>query len=167
MTFRRFAGNLLIFFGVLNFIDFMSPRPIPTVGVSAIIGGIFFVLVGLYFRSNPQGGSKLPWSSLGRLLESQKKTSQDREAGGTGRGEAKGTPGDPLLSVRVLRLASEKKGRLTLAQTAIALNVSLDQVEGALDECSKKGSAYMEVNPQTGFTTYCFPEFLEAQRKDD
>jgi len=167
MTFRRFFGNLLIFFGVLNLIDFMSPRPIPTVGFSAIIGGIFFIFVGLYLRSNTQGGSKFPWTSLGRLLGNQGKTSQDRQAGGTADGGAAGKPEDPLLSVRVLRLASEKKGRLTIAQTAIALNVPLDQVEGALDGCAKKGSAYMEVNPQTGVTTYCFPEFLETPSQDE
>ena len=165
MTVRRFFGNFLIFFGVLNILDFMSPRPIPTVGVSAIVGGIFFVLAGLYFRSNPQGGSKFPWLSLGRLLGCQGKASSNTET--RGNGEVKLKPGDPLLSVRVLRLASEKKGRLTVAQTAIALNVPLDQVEGALDECVKRGSASMEVNPQTGLTTYCFPEFLDTQKKDE
>jgi hypothetical protein len=78
-------------------------------------------------------------------------------------GEGEKTLRDPLLAVRALRLASEHKGLLTLALTAIELNAPIDQAELALDECVRRGSAFIDVDQRTGIASYRFPEFAEAQ----
>ena len=70
-----------------------------------------------------------------------------------------------LEYVRVLRLASERGGTLTVAQTAMDLDVSLDAAEAALDECSRKGGAYIDTDPKTGIPSYRFPEFQAADAR--
>ena len=77
-----------------------------------------------------------------------------------GRAEPKG---DPLLAVRALRLASENGGRLSVAQTAMELNVPLAAAEAALDECAARGSAYIDVDPSNGIASYRFPEFQSSK----
>jgi len=71
---------------------------------------------------------------------------------------------DPLLSVKALRLAAESKGKLTVSQTAMQLNISLDDAQAALDECTLKGTAYISIDEQTGIASYCFPEFLPGEQ---
>ena len=67
---------------------------------------------------------------------------------------------DPLLPVRVLKLAESRGGLLTVSSVAMALNVGLDECQVALDELVRKGAALVDVNLSTGVASYSFPEFL-------
>jgi hypothetical protein len=67
---------------------------------------------------------------------------------------------DPLLPVRVLKLAESHAGILTVSVVAMALNVGLDECQVALDELVRKGAANVDVDFSNGVATYRFPEFL-------
>jgi hypothetical protein len=67
---------------------------------------------------------------------------------------------DPLLPVRVLKLAEARGGSLTVSVVAMALNVGLDECQLALDELVRKGAASVDVDMSTGVSNYLFPEFL-------
>jgi hypothetical protein len=152
MNKRAIAGTGCIVIGVLSILNFWAPVPVPTVGASAFISGGLFILLGLFLRMPRDGSGRIEWGRLAGLLR----------ASGGGK-EAKASPpriADPLLTVKVLRLASESQGRLSVSQVAIRLNVPLDAAQAALDECALKGVAYIDVNDDTGISSYCFPEFL-------
>ncbi len=67
---------------------------------------------------------------------------------------------DPLLPVRVLKLAEARSGVVTVSSVAMALNVGLDECQLALDELVRKGAAGVDVDMSTGIASYSFPEFL-------
>jgi hypothetical protein len=67
---------------------------------------------------------------------------------------------DPLLPVRVLKLAEARAGVLTVSAVAMALNVGLDECQSALDELVRKGAANVDVDISNGVASYVFPEFL-------
>jgi hypothetical protein len=67
---------------------------------------------------------------------------------------------DPLLPVRVLKLAESRSGLVTVSSVAMALNVGLDECQLALDELVRKGAANVDVDFSTGVASYSFPEFL-------
>ena len=67
---------------------------------------------------------------------------------------------DPLLPVRVLKLAESRSGIVTISSVAMALNVGLDECQLALDELVRKGAANVDVDMSTGVASYSFPEFL-------
>jgi hypothetical protein len=159
MSIRSFFGTICIIFGILNILDFWSPH-IPTMGPTAFIVGFFFIGLGAYLRSARNEGGKIDWGRLRSVLSSRFQSGSGRN-GKMAEGEK--TLRDPLLAVRALRLASERKGLLTLAQTAIELNAPIDQAELALDECVRKGSAFIEVDQATGIASYRFPEFAATQ----
>jgi hypothetical protein len=67
---------------------------------------------------------------------------------------------DPLLPVRVLKLAESRGGVVSVSAVAMALNVGLDECQLALDELVRKGAANVDVDFATGIANYSFPEFL-------
>jgi hypothetical protein len=67
---------------------------------------------------------------------------------------------DPLLPVRVLKLAESRGGIITVSAVAMALDVGLDECQLALDELVRKGAASVDVDFGTGVANYSFPEFL-------
>ena len=67
---------------------------------------------------------------------------------------------DPLLPVRVLKLAEARSGVITVSTVAMALNVGLDECQLALDELVRKGAANVDVDLTNGVASYSFPEFL-------
>ena len=158
MKIQKLLGSAFIIFGVLNLINFGAPRPIPTVGVSAFIIGLLFVGLGLYLRSDQTKNRHFHLDDIGLLIRSRLQGSpvspdnRDLDA-------QKPQNRDPLLAVRVLRCAVLHHGRLTVAQTAMELNVPIDEAEAALDECTARGSAYIDADRQTGIAAYRFPEF--------
>jgi len=152
MNIRRLAGAGLIGLGVANILNFWAPVPVPTVGPSAFIIGGLLVLGGFYLR--------LPQGSSGRIV-------WDRLFGAARLGAARPKPVDPMLAVRVLKLASESGGSLTVSQAAIKLNVALDDAQAALDECAVKGTAYIQVDEATGIPAYKFPEFYKGDRTEE
>ncbi len=72
---------------------------------------------------------------------------------------------DPLLPVRVLKLAESRAGIVTVSSVAMALNVGLDECQLALDELVRKGAANADVDLSTGVASYSFPEFLPQRSK--
>ncbi len=66
---------------------------------------------------------------------------------------------DPLLPVRILRLAKEQAGVLTVAQVAMRLEVPLDQAQAGLEECVRAGNALPDYDLSRGHALYRFPEF--------
>ncbi len=150
MNVRRFFANILIALGALNILNFWSPRPVPTVGPSAFIVGGLLLCAGFLLRANRDEMGRIQWGRLKTLLDTKSEA----------KSKSGGAPlKDPMLAVRTLRLASERGGRLTVAQAAMELNVPIDSAESALDECATKGGAFIEVDNDTGIATYRFPEF--------
>jgi hypothetical protein len=68
---------------------------------------------------------------------------------------------DPLLPVRILRLAREQGGVLTVAQVAMELTVPLDHAEAGLNECVRAGNAIPDYDIPRAHALYRFPEFAE------
>ncbi len=152
MNKRNFAGIGFIALGVLSILNFWAPVPVPTVGPSAFISGGLMILLGLFLRAPRDGSGRIEWGRFVGLL---------RSSGGAPKAKAAlERPVDPLLTVKVLRLAAQSKGRLTVSHTAMSLDVPLDAAQAALDECALKGVAYIDVNGETGISSYCYPEFL-------
>ena len=73
---------------------------------------------------------------------------------------------DPLLPVRVLKLAESREGLLTVSAVAMALNVGLDECQVALDELVRKGAATVDIDLATGVASYRFPEFLPRSAEE-
>ena len=69
---------------------------------------------------------------------------------------------DPLLPVRILKLARERRGTLTVAEVAMALNVPLDHAEAGLSECVRAGNAIPDYDMARFLAVYRFPEFIES-----
>lgn len=148
MNVRNILGNVSIAFGVLNLLNFYSPKPLPTVGISAFLFGALFIAIGVFVKRKRTAEEGLRVDDAASFLKKLRKSSKNAEQNT-----------DPLTAVRVLRLASEKKGRLTIAQTAMELNIPLESAEKALDECASRGGAYIDIDPSTGIASYRFPEF--------
>ncbi|MCX7656338.1 MAG: hypothetical protein N2Z76_07415 [Treponemataceae bacterium] len=152
MKISRFFGTFFITLGVLNIANFWAPRPIPTVGPSAFLLGFLLIGVGLFLRAERDSTGHIRWGSLKALFRKEKRK-EDIEA----------SPMDPLLPVKALKVASQRGGRISIAQLAMELNVSLEIAEKALDTCVRKGSAFIEIDQTTGITVYCFPEFMKRE----
>jgi hypothetical protein len=71
---------------------------------------------------------------------------------------------DRLLPVRILKLAREQRGVLSVAQVAMELNVPLDQAQAGLDECVRAGNAFPDYDLARGHALYRFPEFVGPDR---
>jgi hypothetical protein len=71
---------------------------------------------------------------------------------------------DRLLPVRILKLAREHSGVLSVAQVAMELNVPLDQAQAGLDECVRSGNAFPDYDITHGHALYRFPEFAGPDR---
>jgi len=150
MDLRRMTGNALIAIGALNLLNFYAPRPIPTFGPSAFIFGALFIGAGIALKRK-RSDNLFGNGGNGFFGRSRQNTNGRRMIS------------DPLLAVRVLRLASESRGMLTVAQTAMELNVPLDEAEAALVECAAKGGATIEVDARSGVVSYRFAEFLPEE----
>ena len=72
---------------------------------------------------------------------------------------------DRLLPVRILKLAREQHGVLTVALVAMELNVPLDQAQAGLDECVRAGNALPDYDIARGHALYRFPEFAGPDRR--
>lgn len=65
---------------------------------------------------------------------------------------------DPELQVRLLDLATQKKGRLTVTSTAQGLGLTLDEAEKALQAMARSHYVDVELDPDMGVVTYVFRE---------
>lgn len=78
--------------------------------------------------------------------------------------EAHGPVVDIALEARVLALAAESAGRLTVAEVAIGCAVSLADAERALDALTQRGHADLEVTA-AGDAVYVVRGLLSAEEK--
>jgi hypothetical protein len=81
----------------------------------------------------------------------------------TGRRGAVVTGIDPLLAVRILKLARDRNGILSVADVAIGLDVPLDHAEAGLNECVRAGNAVPDYDISRAHAVYRFPEFLPPE----
>jgi hypothetical protein len=169
---QRFTGWTLVALGGISL--FVGTSPLFPIGIEAfLLGGALFaagawVLAGKELRETIRRGLRA-WSELRRAR---------RGIGfrGNGRGGPRGTRGlfrgpggsdgpvfDRLLPVRILKLAQQHGGVLTVARVAMELNVPLDQAQAGLDECVRAGNALPDYDVARGHALYRFPEFLEPE----
>ncbi len=100
------------------------------------IGGFFVGLAAVIFGAV----MLLSDGGLQNLLR-RWASSQDR---GRPRDLPRPGPVDPLLPVKILRLARAKGGVLTTSIVAMELDVPLDQAVAGLEECVRRGSAFAD-----------------------
>jgi hypothetical protein len=140
----RFKSGLGIFLVVLGF----ATLPFIRFGDEFLLISLFLLIFGTARIVRDLGVG----ARIRALLRSERRPVE---------GQGKARPRiDPLLPVRVLKLAEARGGLLTVSAVAMALNVGLDECQLALDELVRKGAALADVNMSTGVASYSFPEFL-------
>lgn len=141
MSFRSRLGVILIVLGLVSLF-------LPFTREFAIIS-VFLVIYGVTSIVRSIGGKYRLRGLFGPLRRSSPHA------------QVRSSPRiDPLLPVRVLKLAESRSGQLTVSSVAMALNVGLDECQLALDELVRKGAANVDVDLSTGVASYRFPEFL-------
>jgi hypothetical protein len=141
MSFKKIMGVILIVLGMIS-LTLPFTREFFLVSVTLIAFGASAVVREVGGKDRLLG----LFHSLRRPAEPQPKAPSARI--------------DPLLPVRVLKLAEARAGTLTVSVVAMALNVGLDECQIALDELVRKGAASVDVDLSTGVANYRFPEFL-------
>jgi hypothetical protein len=141
-------GYGFLFFGIASILDFFSPIPIPTEFGMAFASGGFFIAIGSFLLLK----DKIPWGKLAfgavkKLAEPPKPQLPAKI--------------DPMLPVKILKLAKERKGILTASMVALELEIPLDQVEAGLNECIRYGHAMADFDMEKEITIYRFHEHLE------
>ncbi|MBN1699623.1 MAG: hypothetical protein JW881_19045 [Spirochaetales bacterium] len=144
----RIFGYVLITLGIINFINLGSPIPVPTIGLSAIAAGIIFTAGGLILLVPDKR------SILKKITEYRKKTEPPKPLA------------DPMLPVKILKLAREHKGILTLSDVAIELNIPLDEAEAGLKACLRSGQAVGDFDMSRETTYYRFHEYLPPDNSE-
>jgi hypothetical protein len=153
---QRITGWSLIVVGGISL--FVGLSPLFPIGLEAfLLGGVFsaagaWVLAGSELRSTIRRALRA-WRDARR---SALRASQ--------RGPGAAALLDRLLPVRILKLAREQRGVLSVAQVAMELNVPLDQAQAGLDECVRAGNAVPDFDMVRGHALYRFPEFAGPDR---
>ncbi len=145
---RRILGYAILALGIAGLVVGASPI-FPVFLEAFLVGGILigaglWILAGPELRASFRRAAKLPAASRRPTRQSAPRTVID-----------------PLLPVRILKLAREHRGILTVADVAIGLNVPLDQAEAGLSECVRSGNAIPDYDIARAHALYRFPEFLE------
>ena len=155
---QKIVGYGAIALSVVSFLGGLIPW-IP-VGVEAYGVGLVFFAIGA-------------WVLAGRELRNTiRRAFRAFQQGGTDGRRSSRRPGpasvsiDPLLPVRILKLAKGHGGILTVAEVAMDLNVPLDHAEAGLSECVRAGNAVPDYDIPRAHAVFRFPEFLgpEAPR---
>jgi hypothetical protein len=141
MSFKKILGVVLVVLGVIS-ISLPFTREFIFISLILIAFGAANII-------REVGGK----DRLGKLLRSSLRRYPPELRGSSPRI-------DPLLPVRVLKLAESHAGSLTVSVVAMALNVGLDECQIALDELVRKGAANVDVDLSNGVANYRFPEFL-------
>jgi hypothetical protein len=137
--FRRFLGYAAYVVGGIA--TFVCISPLFPIGFEALlVGGIFFALG---FWALHEDLIRDFFHRIPRFLEARPKS-----------------PADPLLPVRILKLAKTRQGILTVSEVAIEMNLPLEDAEAGLQACVRSGSAQEDFDISRGFSLYTFPEFL-------
>lgn len=153
---RRITGWIMVGVGAASFLVGVSP--LFAVRVEAYFLGLALFFSGAWVLA----GSELR-GTIRRALRAW------RDARRAALRAAQRGPGatallDRLLPVRILKLAREQHGVLTVALVAMELNVPLDQAQAGLDECVRAGNAFPDFDITRGHALYRFPEFAGPDR---
>ena len=97
--------------------------------------------------------------TIRKAIRAARQGRTDGRRGGRRTGPASVTI-DPLLPVRILKLAKGHGGILSVAEVAMDLNVPLDQAEAGLSECVRAGNAVPDYDIPRAHAVFRFPEFL-------
>ena len=148
---RRIAGYVVTGLGGAALLVGLSPL-FPVFIEAFIVGGALigvglWILAGKELRSLLQRAARERWSKTASL-----------------RGKTPRRPVpviDPLLPVRILKLAKSRGGILTVSEAAIELDVPLDHAEAGLEACVRAGNALPDYDVARGHMLYRFPEFID------
>jgi len=157
----RITGWVLVALGGLSI--FVGASPLFPIYLEAFaVGAVFFgagawVLAGKDLRDTIRRGLEASRQAR-RRSRTQSRRIDERAAGGT-------PLRDPLLPVRILKLARERSGILTLAEVAMALEVPLDQAQAGLEACVRAGNALPDYDLTRGHAIYRFEEFTRRMRR--
>jgi hypothetical protein len=146
---KRVVGYVSLGLGCVSVVFGLSPI-IPTVLDAVLLGGAFFSL-GAWALAGPRIG-RMYRTTIGKLKTRQKE-------------EKTAIVIDPLLPVRILKLAKERAGTLTISDVAISLNIPLPQAEEGLKACVRSGNALADFDLPLGYAIYRFPEFLPPEER--
>ncbi|MGA2639324.1 MAG: hypothetical protein ABSG21_00305 [Spirochaetia bacterium] len=163
---QRFVGWVLVALGAVSL--FVGASPIFPVWIEAfVLGGAFFaagawILAGKELRDTIRRGLRA-WRETRKTREVQRypfrQTGTSRRV--PQRPSVSAVLKDPLLPVRILKLARQEHGSLSVAEVAMELNVPLEQAQAGLDECVRAGNALPDYDILRGLAVYKFPEFVE------
>ncbi len=96
-------------------------------------------------------------------------TSATAATAGAAQATAASTPAGPgvdiALEARILAYASQRAGRVTAAEIAVACGVPIDVASAALDGLAVRGHADLQVSPD-GATVYVIAGFLSQEEKE-
>jgi hypothetical protein len=152
---QRIVGYTAIAMGGISLL--VGASPLFPIGLEAFLISGFFFAVGAWVLA----GRELRASIRRAIAVMLEKRRADRQ--GSGRGRTGPLSIDPLLPVRILRLAKDHAGIITVAQVAIELNVPLDHAEAGLAECVRAGNAMPDYDITHAHALYRFPEFLPPE----
>jgi hypothetical protein len=152
----RIVGWSLVALGGVSIFVGVSPL-FPIYLEAFVLGGALFaagawILAGKDLRETIRRGLR-----AARQLRRSSRGTADRAPGGV-------ALLDPLLPVRILKLARGHGGLLTVARVAMDLNVPLDQAQAGLDACVRAGNALPDFDIPRGHAVYRFPEFSEPEQ---
>jgi hypothetical protein len=150
---RRFLGYGAIAAGAAGIL--VGASPLFPVFLEAFVVGGALIAVGLWVLAGPELRASL--RKAARLKVSPRSSAR--------RPPAPRVVIDPLLPVRILRLAREHRGILTVAEVAMGLSVPLDQAEAGLSECVRAGNAMPDYDIPRAHALYRFPEFIEPDEQ--
>jgi hypothetical protein len=142
MSFKTKLGIILVVLGIISLPSFRFGGEFLFISAFLIVFGASRIL--------PEIGTR---DRIRALLSSSRRSSPSQERGPALRI-------DPLLPVRILKLAESRGGILTVSSVAMALNVGLDECQLALDDLVRKGAASEDIDLANGVASYRFPEFL-------
>jgi hypothetical protein len=143
---RRFVGYSLLAAGALA--TLVGASPIFPVYAEAFVAGGFLAGAGLWVLAGPELRALIGRAASLKLR---------------GRGKNRSPAAiDPLLPVRILKLARENHGLLTVAEVAMGLNIPIDEAEAGLSECVRTGNAAPDFDVLRARAQYRFAEFLDG-----
>jgi hypothetical protein len=152
----RLVGWTLVALGGISL--FVGMSPLFPIGIEAfLLGGALFVAGAWVLAGKELRTSLRQAMRAARQMRHSSKMAAGRPPGGT-------PLLDRLLPVRILKLAQQHGGVLTVARVAMELNVPLDQAQAGLDECVRVGNALPDYDISRGHALYRFPEFTEPDQ---
>ena len=153
----RKPGRVLgyVFLGLGGASILVGALPFFYVVVEAFLVGGIFLALGLWALAGPDLRATVRHAARAAAAAKRSQRKAGRPAPAI----------DPLLPVRILKLAKEKGGILTVAEVAVGLTVPLGHAEAGLTECVRAGNAMPDYDISRGHMLYRFPEFIAPSER--